>query len=145
MFRLVRSLPGVDAVTVSDPFALPAFRKAFPRKEIQASVIMGLDSVQKVETALRLGATSVCLSTRLNRDVRALEAVKGLKRRFPGFKVKLLANHDCRSECLFSPWHYLSYALQGRVRFEQRQCFCPATTREELAEVLFIRPEDIRS
>ncbi|MFA5141249.1 MAG: U32 family peptidase [Elusimicrobiota bacterium] len=145
VFRLIRSLPCVDAVTVADPFALPAFRKAFPKKELQASVIMALDSVEKVEAALRLGATSVCLATRLNRDAQALEAVKRLKRRFPGFKVKLLANHTCRAECVFSAWHYLSYALQDRVRFEQRQCFCPATTRKELADVPFIRPEDVAS
>jgi hypothetical protein len=157
--KLIRALPRLDAVTISDPMAIKTFRQAFPRLDIQASVIMNLDSLEKIEAALAAGVGTIALPTRMNRDAKTLKRVRELKKRFPRLKVKLLANHQCRSECLFSSWHYLI----GSAAFFRKGLSCNARFQEEiygkrsacydeiprhllpreLLKLPFIRPEDI--
>ncbi|MBI5883374.1 MAG: hypothetical protein HZB91_09760 [Elusimicrobia bacterium] len=106
-FKFIRSVPGIDAVTLADPLAISTFREELPDTEIQASIIMNLNSYEKLETALKAGIGTATLPLRFNRDADFLVRVRGLKERYPRFKIKLIANHHCKSECLFGPWHYM--------------------------------------
>lgn len=154
LFAFIDSIKGIDAVTISDPLALKEFKRRFPKKDLHASVIMSLDSAEKVDYMVGLGLRGVCLPLNSNRDGATLDRVRDLKRRHPFLTVKLMANQDCRASCVFAPWHYLllaqsavppaspsrehesAYACTG-------ECMAPCTKPEELMQVPFIRPEDV--
>lgn len=154
LFAFIDAVKGIDAVTLSDPLAFREFRRRFPKKDLHASVIMNLDSAEKVDYMVGLGLKGVCLPLNSNRDGDALDRVRGLKRRHPFLTVKLMANQDCRASCVFAPWHYLLVAQSAlppnapseehaRVYSCEGACRAPCTKPEELLQVPFIRPEDV--
>ncbi|HBB65842.1 MAG: hypothetical protein A2X28_00325 [Elusimicrobia bacterium GWA2_56_46] len=150
-FRYIKSLKYLDAVTVADPYALAAFVKEFPGKDIQCSVSMVLDSFEKVRTILKLGAGTVNLHIDLNRNEAALKALFRLKKSYPGFKVKLLANSVCYHACPFYKWHDALETLaplnNNKNSFgallDANKCVFPKPTRSDLLRRPFIRPEDV--
>lgn len=151
LFKAVHSINGLDAITLSDPLTISAFRKEFPGKEIQASVIMDLDSSSKVEAVLKMGISTVNLPMKLNRDAQSIRHIGRLKKRYPQLRLKLIANHFCASDCIFMPWHYMLGTLKSRGqeaggihgRIYPDACFNPAGTFSRLIRAPFIRPEDI--
>lgn len=154
LFAFIDSVKGIDAVTISDPLALQEFRRRFPKKDLHASVIMSLDSAEKVDYAVGLGLKGVCLPLNSNRDGVTLDRVRDLKKRHPFLTVKLMANQDCRANCVFAPWHYLLIAqseIPPSVPSQEHErayscigdCRAPCVKPEELLQVPFIRPEDV--
>jgi len=143
-----------DAVTISDPMAIVPFKEAFPDLDIQASLIMNLDSVEKLRQALQRGVGTVTLPGRFSRDVRALARINALKTEFPRFRIKLIANMDCAYDCFLLPHHYMLGVFEGMrdgqpdgARAEGvyacESCFNPPPTPEHFIRVPFIRPEDV--
>lgn len=153
-FDYIRSLGHVDAITVADPFAVSAFVKEFPDKDIQASIIMNLDSSHKVEKVLGLGLGTVNVPGRFNRDISGLKSLSRLKAFYPNFKIKLLANYDCFFDCPFSTWHYMlgtyksvfgdweSLVRRNRVYPCADECAFDSGPVEWIKKP-FIRPEDV--
>ncbi|MFA6317673.1 MAG: U32 family peptidase [Elusimicrobiota bacterium] len=150
--RFLKTEKGIDAITVSDPYAARLFRQELPNHEIHASIVMGLDSAAKVSAAAGLGISEVNLSLCCNRDLEVLRAVRSLKRRLPGMRTRLIANHPCPGDCVFMPWHWLldtfkdvfpdSSSFREGAPYRYEVCMRPHTTAEELLHVPFIRPED---
>ncbi|MBI5622209.1 MAG: U32 family peptidase [Elusimicrobia bacterium] len=150
--RFLKEEEGIDAITVSDPYAAKRFRAELPDHEIHASIVMGLDSAAKVETACGLGISEVNLSLRCNRDLKVLREVRALKKKRPGLRTRLIANHPCPADCVFMPWHWLldtfkevfpdSPSFREGAPYRYEVCMRPYATAEELLHVPFIRPED---
>lgn len=145
----IRRLGVPDSLTLADPMAILPFRKAFPGAEIQASTIMNLDNRAKIARALELGVGAVTLPPALNRDGAALEGLRRLKNKFPRFRVKLIANNDCFSDCVFTHSHYSHGAISGEKEVEgdpedgpTRQCHMSYRSPADFIRVPFIRPED---
>lgn len=155
LLKFVRSVKGLDAVTVADPLAVGRFVEEFPDKDIQPSIIMNLDSYAKVEQVLRLGAGTVTLGPRYNRDIRGLKRLVSLKKAYPRFKIKLLANYDCSYDCIYATWHYMAGVFKSQVPDSERLlreseiyrvqgCYWCYPESEDLIRCPFIRPEDVR-
>lgn len=146
----IRRLGTPDALTVADPLAIAPFREAFPGAEIQASIIMNLDTRAKIARALELGVGAVTLPPALNRDGAALEELRRLKKKFPRFRVKLVANNDCFSDCVFTHSHYSHGAMAARKAAAgvpedgpTRHCHMSYDSPADFIRVPFIRPEDV--
>lgn len=88
----------------------------------------------------------------LNRNAKELGKIAGLKRRYPRFRIKLLANYICFYGCPFMQFHYFLSKIkevfkpkEGRSRDFER-CMLYPFNLEDLEELIrrpFIRPEDI--
>nr|MBC8358952.1 hypothetical protein [Candidatus Aminicenantes bacterium] len=134
------------------PYQIKRFKKEFPRLEIEASVIMNLDTYTKIEKILSGGVNVVNIPLDLNRNAKELGKIAGLKRRYPRFRIKLLANHICFYGCPFTQFHYFLSEVkevfkpkEGRSQDFERCVFYPFNLEdlEELISRPFIRPEDI--
>ncbi|TNF33716.1 MAG: hypothetical protein EP329_08035 [Deltaproteobacteria bacterium] len=144
---------GVDAVTVADPYAVTALRDALPGVEIQLSVNLALDSFAKVERMLRLGAGTINVAGKMNRDIVGLQRLRVLKERFPAFRVKLLATYICHYDCPFWAAHATLSVHREHGDHSRRSCFgadididACAVPAEDLMDLIrrpFIRPEDL--
>lgn len=149
LFKRIRALGAPDAITLADPLAVRPFREAFPETELQASFIMNLDTPAKIARGLALGLGAVTLPAALNRDGRALEELRLLKRRFPRFRVKMMANLDCFAGCVFVHSHYTHGALLadgGEIEDEEkgpaRLCHMNYERPGDFIRVPFVRPEN---
>lgn len=149
-FAGIRALGEPDAITLSDPTAINAFRREFPRAELQASFIMNLDNPRKVRHALEAGIGAITLPAALNRDGEALEELRAMKKDFPAFRVKLIANLDCFPDCIYLASHYMHGALLAALGLPDsedeeapdRQCHMAYGSPAGFIRVPFIRPED---
>jgi len=149
LFRRIRALGVPDSITLADPLAVRPFKTTFPGTELQASFIMNLDTPGKVARGLALGLGAVTLPAALNRDGRALEELRLLKRRHPSFRLKLMANMDCFANCIFVHSHYTHGALlaeSGEIEDEEngpaRLCHMEYKSPGDFIRVPFVRPED---
>jgi collagenase-like PrtC family protease len=153
LLALIREI-APDAVTISDPMAIAPLAAAFPDVDLQASLIMDLDSREKLRQALQRGVGTVTLPARFARDVRALAQVHELKAEFPRFRTKLIANMDCAYDCFLLSHHYMLGVLESvRATTDVRgpaddvyrcaSCFNPTQSPQHFIRVPFIRPEDV--
>jgi collagenase-like PrtC family protease len=139
----------LSAVTLSDPFQISRFKRALPDLEIDASVIMDLDSFDKVERILKSGVTTVNLALNLNREFDKLKSIASLKKYYPGFKIKLIVNHLCYLGCPFSAQHYFLTEMERVMRVDMPRgmdidkCASFSLDKKELIRRPFIRPEDV--
>lgn len=152
-FDYIHSLKGLGSVTIADPFQITKFKKEFPDLDIQASIIMGLDTFEKIERALSFGIGTVNVSGELNRNIPLLRSLKKLKKYYPEFRIKALANYICYYDCIFVTWHYVLPILDS-IEIENKhdlfgpfanidECrYCNPDIREWIRRP-FIRPEDI--
>lgn len=147
LFSQIKTVKNLTAVTVSDTLALPYFVKEFPNINIQASFIMNLDSVSKIKQFLSMGGGSVVLPGKFSRDKKLLSELKKLKKQFPKFRTKLIANLDCVCDCIFLPMHYMIGFLRNFKRddaklYPDKLCYRDMSP-EDFIKVPFIRPEDL--
>lgn len=150
---LNRKYPNSFAITLADPYQIGLFKKEFPDLEIEASVIMNLDSFSRIEKALKWGITTVNLPLRLNRDIKKLKKISQLKKNYPRFKMKLMVNHNCYYDCLFTAYHYFFAETESLfnlksdtdIKFNSECAYFSKEKldRKELIKKPFIRPEDI--
>ncbi len=148
--KLIHSLEGkLDALTIADPFQVRLFRKEFPGLDIEASVIMDLNTPMKVERMIKAGINTANLPLDLNRDAQTLRRIASLKERYPGFKTKLMVNHICFYGCPYMQFHYfLSEAKavfkpRAGMGWDQDKCALSGYGLDELIRRPFIRPEDV--
>jgi len=128
------------------------FKREFPEKDIQASLIMNLDNYTKIKQALLLGIGTITLPGRFSRDMRALDTINSLKRDFPDFRIKLIANISCFLDCLFLPAHYMLGLFSSLMEKDDKlkkantmypETICRPRKPSEFISAPFIRPEDI--
>lgn len=150
---LIKRYSNFSAITLADPYQIKFFKNKFPDLEIEASVIMNLDSFPKIEKALKWGITTVNVPLRLNRDIQKLKEISRLKQNYPKFKMKLMVNHNCYYDCLFTAYHYFFAEIESLFRFKPKndikfnsECTyfsLEGLNKKELIKKSFIRPEDI--
>ncbi len=149
----IRLLPDIDAITVADPVAISTLKREFPDKDIQASIIMDLDSFCKVKQALESGAGGVTVAAKLNRDISVLKSLKGLKKIYPDFRIRLIANYDCAYDCMFMNWHYMLGVFRAELPdaeglrrrsgiYPGGRCLSPCLQTARFIRFPFIRPQD---
>jgi hypothetical protein len=137
------------AITVSDPYQITRFRSEFPDLDLEASVIMDLDSPAKIERVLRTGVRTVNIPLSLNRQIGKLREIARLKKYYPDFKMKLMVNHVCYFDCPHTSCHYffsemervLGFKLAGGIDLDK--CASFSLESKELIRKPFIRPEDV--
>ena len=154
IFAYIHSLKNLDSVTIADPLYAHLFVKEFPHLDIQASLVMGLDNAYKMRRMLQLGIGTVTTPGDVNRNEDTLKEFKKLKKEFPKFRLKLMANNVCAFGCPFFNWHYdwsLYLALTGRETRTTKygavcgsqSCRVPFGSLADLLRRPFIRPEDV--
>jgi collagenase-like PrtC family protease len=94
---------GVKAFIISNPYLIKFVRQNFSSVGVIASTNMRSDSVPLIESLLSLGADSVVLNKKLNRDFTML---RELSLKF-GDKITLLVNSTCLWECPLYDYHSL--------------------------------------
>ncbi|MEI8011214.1 MAG: U32 family peptidase [Candidatus Omnitrophota bacterium] len=148
---------GVTTVTISDPLVVPYIKNKFPQINIQTSVFMHIDTVNKVRECWKMGINTFCLGVSVNRDAIELEKIKKLKKSCPGMSVKLLANHGCYANCFYAlrheDWAELSdfrkESLDENDKYLLGQHINPHRCAYKLINLSdeikrpFIRPEDV--
>ena len=90
-----------DAVTVADPLYIDFFRRNFPDVELQASVIMDINSAEKARQAFRAGVKVIAPAAEVNRSIDVLRNIADVRNSFPGAQIKLMANYYCGYDCLY--------------------------------------------
>ncbi len=136
-----------DAVTVTVPFLMEMIREmAGGRVEIVASVIAGIDTVQKINHFRTLGVDRVVLDMSLNRDLARLKEI----RKHTAVELEMLANDSCLFECPFRSYHYNmgSHASRRGSLFYLDYCVYKCTLLrmehpEEILKSRWVRPEDL--
>lgn len=101
---------GVRAFIISNPYLIRLVRTKLPDAGITASTNMRSDSVPLVEELLNLGADSVVLNKRLNRDFGMLREIS----KKYGDKITVLVNSTCLWECPLYDYHSLETGFVSR-------------------------------
>lgn len=146
--REMRGKTGPFVLTLSDPYQVAPFKKEFPGAEIEASVIMDLDTAPKAEKILRRGVRTVNIPLGLNREMKELKSISRLKKFYPDFKMKLIVNHVCYYGCPFTSHHYFYTEMERGLGLrsdlaDPDRCVSFSKEGKELLKRPFIRPEDV--
>ncbi len=139
-------------IAVASPYLAQYARKNYPALELSASVLAGVNSVEKAKYWEGLGASVITLNhTELNRDFRLLEKIrKNVK-----CALQLLVNDNCLLNCPLFSYHHnvIAHASQtseslGRYTFD----YCRLTCRQMMLadttnfiKAAWIRPEDLKA
>ncbi len=144
----IRSIGGVDSITIADLYLLEVFKGFGPRMHV--SLGAQFDSVEKTRRILaRYPDLAICIATDLNRDLGALKKIYALKECFPDFTVKLMVNEGCLFHCTGRSRHALLLCLSPAERkYEGKRFQCPSHVSldevgKEMIKSPFIRPEDL--
>lgn len=147
LFTVLHEIPGLTAITISDPIAIRAFVKEFPELDIQASFIMNLNTLEKIKQFAQLGGGTVIVPGAITRNLPLLEKIRELKKKYEKLRIKMIANLDCAQECIFLPSHYMVGMLSSFPQAEEKAYTNAACYRrftpEDFIKVPFIRPEDL--
>lgn len=101
---------GVRTFIISNPYLIRLVRMKFPDVGITASTNIRSDSVPLIESLLKLGADSVVLNKRLNRDFGMLREIS----KKYGDKITVLVNSTCLWECPLYDYHSLETGFVSR-------------------------------
>jgi len=66
----------VDGVHVTNPFLMEIIIEQFPQLEVGASVICGISSVEMAQRYEEMGVKFITLTLEINRDFKALKAIR---------------------------------------------------------------------
>ena len=130
-----------DAVTVADPLYIDFFRRNFPDVELQASVIMNIDSAEKARQAFRAGVKVIAPAAEVNRNIDVLRNIAAVRDSFASAQIKLMTNYYCGYDCLYRTAHYAG--RQNGCFPEGRDCYFQQGSPSEVLKRPFIRPEDL--
>lgn len=148
MKDFIRSIGGVDRITVGDLYLLEVFKGFGPKMHI--SRVAQLNSVEKIRRILsRYPDLTINIDNDLNRDLAALKKIYRLKQYFPNFRVKLMVNEWCLFHCTGRTRHAWLFCLGETERKYMGSFFMcsghisPAEIDKEVIKSPFIRPEDL--
>ena len=92
---------GIEAFTVANPYILAMVRDIAPGAEISASVLADVDCPERARAFARLGANVVTPEVCVNRDLKALQAIKA-----EGLELKVMVNEGCLHKCPYRKFHF---------------------------------------
>lgn len=137
---------GVEAVTLANPFLIEQARAACPNLEISASVLSDIDCFSRAEAFALAGATTLCVDTSINRDLKLLRQI----RERLGVELKLMANEGCLNKCPFRKFHMNLISHKSQEQEEEGTSFsfaCGDIIGRDGGQIFksnWIRPEDLR-
>lgn len=88
---------GVREWTVTSPLILTLLRELFPEDFLEVSTIAELSTPEEARNWTRLGADGANLSTSINRDFEAMQAICD----YSSIGISILANEACLFKCPF--------------------------------------------
>lgn len=144
---------GVDAVHVSIPYLMEIIINQFPKLKVTTSVMAHTCSVDMAKEFERMGVSAINLSLEVNRDFKAIRAI----RKAVKIPLILIPNLADLHQCPYRHYHYsiLGYTSQthnidkARRYWAMQPCkmYCNERKLSEPLEILkscFIRPEDLK-
>lgn len=148
MKGFIRSIGGVDGITVADLYLLEVF-KGFGSK-MHISRLAQLNSAEKIRRILtRYPDLTINVNNDLNRDLGTLKKIYSLKEYFPNFMVKLMVNEGCLFHCTGRTRHSWLFCLsKAEKKYMGNMFSCsyqvsPDRIDKEMIKSPFIRPEDL--
>ncbi len=142
---------GMEAVTIANPIIMQEVRNRFPDIEICASVLSGIDCLQKAMIFHASGASVFTPDTSINRNLEVLGQIKSKT----GLRIKLMVNEGCLYKCPFRQFHFNYIAHRSKntdidwnEHVANNNLFlgnCCGITNWDHSQVLksgWIRPED---
>jgi collagenase-like PrtC family protease len=138
---------GVDAVTIMNPNLIGLVKKNFPKLRVNLSTFQKVSDVAEARRFEDLGVDMLMLSEHINRDFKALAAI----RKAVDCELTLVANVGCIYNCPNMHAHANSIAHAGAkgaasLFAESFQLFCFGKRLEgpeEIMKIRWIRPEDV--
>lgn len=136
----------VEAVTLANPFLIEQARAACPHLEISASVLADIDCFSRAEAFARAGATTLCVDTSINRDLKLLRQI----RQNLGVELKLMVNEGCLNKCPFRKFHMNLISHKSQEQDGEGTSFsfaCGDIIDRDQGQIFksnWIRPEDLR-
>lgn len=140
---------GADSVTVTIPYLMQIIKRHFPGLKVNVSSWARVENVHKAQAFEALGADAIVLSEDINRDFKAIEAI----RKAVKCRLILIANPGCLYGCPRSFYHanVMTHGSQGNHESEGflvDHCYFSCTKDKmkdpvELVKIRWIRPEDV--
>lgn len=140
---------GVDSFTIANPFIIDLIKREYPDVEVCASVVCGVDNVNKALFYEKMGVDRVTLSLDINRRFDLIERIKGNVK----CDLEVLTNQLCLLDCPYFHYHHTMFGYASLIDHEvEQRCDYPALLcnikklREpvEIIKSPWIRPEDLR-
>lgn len=135
---------GIRSITVSSIAIMEMIRTKFPDIEIKISIINQVNTVNKLEQYLKLGADRIVVDEGINRDFPLLKKLAGMA------KIELIVNSLCAEDCIYRGHHYNQTAHASLIDDEQiltyynHRCMLYRSSQaENILKLCWIRPEDI--
>jgi collagenase-like PrtC family protease len=144
---------GVDFVHIANPYLMEIVIEQFPELEVGVSVVVGVDSVEMAQRFEKMGADGINLSLEINRDFKALKAIRNavdiplviipnladLRRcHYRNYHYSILG-YNSQTTSMEKAWRY--WALQPcKMQCNEKKLSDPV----EIMKSCFIRPEDIK-
>jgi collagenase-like PrtC family protease len=138
---------GIDAVTITNTNLIGIVKKHLPKMRVNLSTFQKVTEVAQARRFEDMGVDLIMLSEHVNRDFKALRAI----RRAVKCQLALIANVGCIYDCPNMQTHANSIAHSGakgeQMLFaESFALFCFGKRLESMDEVIkirWIRPEDV--
>jgi collagenase-like PrtC family protease len=138
---------GAAAVVTANPFVMELVRENFPSLELHISVLASVNDARKAKYFEELGATVIHLDPQINRNFRALKAI----RKSVGCRLSLVVNEGCLLSCPIRQYHsnmisHSGESIRGRYYIDYCYYRCSQMKINDATEHLrspWIRPEDI--
>jgi len=146
--RLVDDI-GVDSIVVADPYLVETIARDFDDISVVVSVLAFVDSPQKAEFFVGLGADSIVIDSNVNRHFDVLHAIRDSV----DCELKLLVNEGCLYRCPFRYAHFnfFSHAFGPEPRpnvlddYYYFKCLeLRISHPEQIIKSPWIRPEDAK-
>jgi collagenase-like PrtC family protease len=138
---------GVDAVTITNTNLIALVKKNFPKLKVNLSTYQKVTEVAQARRYEDLGVDLIMLSEHINRDFKALRAI----RKAVKCELALIANVGCVYDCPNALTHANSVAHGGtkgqtRLYADPFMLYCFSkrlSSPEEVVKIRWIRPEDV--
>jgi collagenase-like PrtC family protease len=140
---------GVDSIVVADPYLVETIARDFDDVMVVVSVLAFVDSPQKAEMFVNLGADSIVIDSNVNRHFDVLHAIRDSV----DCELKLLVNEGCLYRCPFRYAHFnfFSHAFGPEPRpnvlddYYYYKCLeLRIENPEQIMKSPWIRPEDLK-
>lgn len=136
----------VTSLVLANPYLIEKIKKHFTAFSIKASVLFGLDTLQKINYLDQLGVEGIVLDDQVNRDFDLLRLIRA---EYAG-EIVLLANQNCIYSCPYRYGHksFLSHAPTGTAeQLDYSYLLCSLAKMQDPSLFIssrWIRPEDVQ-
>lgn len=124
---------GVESVTLANPLFIEQLRHFFPNLEICASVLSGIDCVQKAKLFEKAGATVITPDVSINRNLEMLSRIK----KATNLELKVMTNEGCMTACPFRQFHFNAISHLGKDAIHVGEDVKPEEYRDRCNHIAF--------